>query len=118
MGAQSLAVLFRDSNGVSLHGAIRCRRPRIHHSFHAALSHCLRQKMRISSLLCCFRKVARPPAIQEPVHQAGKQVSGPAIGILREPGTLYPYDAEALAGRRLHDHPTLEAVYYLCAQLL
>ncbi len=39
----------------------------------------------------------------------------PPVGILRETGTLYPYDAEALAGGRLHHHPALEVVHHLGA---
>ena len=42
----------------------------------------------------------------------------PAIGVLREAGTLHPYDAEALAGGRLHHHPALQAIHHLGAQLL
>jgi hypothetical protein len=34
----------------------------------------------------------------------------PAVGVLRETGTLYPNDTEALAGGRLHHHPALQAV--------
>jgi len=41
----------------------------------------------------------------------------PGIGVLREAGTLHPYDAEALAGRRLHHHPAVQAIYQLGAQL-
>jgi hypothetical protein len=59
------------------------------------------------------------------VYVAGQVASGapeapglvPAIGILRETGTLYPDDAETLAGRRLHDHPAFEALHHLGAQL-
>jgi hypothetical protein len=40
----------------------------------------------------------------------------PPVGILRETGTLYPYDAEALAGGRLHDHPALQVVHHLGAE--
>ena len=48
--------------------------------------------------------------------QDGKdQFLVPAVGILRETGTLYPYDAEALAGGRLHDHPALQVVHHLGA---
>ena len=39
----------------------------------------------------------------------------PPVGILRETGTLYPYDAEALAGGRLHHHPALQVVHHLGA---
>lgn len=52
-------------------------------------------------------------------HWIGSRLAGlvPAVGILRETGTLYPDDAEALAGRRLHHHPALEAVHHRGAQL-
>src|SRR5262245_20620240 len=50
---------------------------------------------------------------------AGKdQLLVPTVGVLWETGTLYPYDAEALACRRLHHHPALKAVHNLRAQLL
>ena len=38
------------------------------------------------------------------------QFSVPPVGVLRETGTLHPFDAEALAGGRLHDHPALQVV--------
>src|SRR5260370_38851325 len=42
----------------------------------------------------------------------------PAVSTLRETGTLSPYDAEALAGRRLQHHPMLQAIHDPGAQLL
>jgi hypothetical protein len=42
--------------------------------------------------------------------------SVPVVGILRETGTLYPYDAKPLTSRRLHHHPAFEAVHHLSAQ--
>src|SRR5438874_9055966 len=41
----------------------------------------------------------------------------PAVRVLRETRTLYPYNAEALAGRRFHHHPTLEVIHHLGSQL-
>src|SRR5450432_15370 len=41
---------------------------------------------------------------------------GPLIGILRKTGTLYSDNAEALAGGRLHHHPTLQTVNHSRAQ--
>ena len=42
----------------------------------------------------------------------------PALGILRETGTLQTYDAEMLAGRRLHHYPALQSADYHGTQLL
>jgi hypothetical protein len=39
----------------------------------------------------------------------------PPVGTLRETGPLHPYDAEALAGGRLHDHPALQVGHHLGA---
>src|ERR1700752_41802 len=46
-----------------------------------------------------------------------RPMSVPAVGVLRKTGTLYSYDAEALAGGRLHHHPALQAIHHLGAQL-
>src|SRR5262245_26027178 len=40
----------------------------------------------------------------------------PAVGVLREARALYPHNAEALAGRRLHDDPALGAIHHRRAQ--
>src|SRR5580658_8058905 len=42
----------------------------------------------------------------------------PGIGVIRESGSLYLYDAEALSSWRLHHYPTLQAIYNLRAQRL
>ena len=42
----------------------------------------------------------------------------PAIRVLREAGTLYPYNAKPLAGGSLHDNPAFKAVHHSRAQLL
>src|SRR5215472_18426286 len=42
----------------------------------------------------------------------------PAVGVLRETGTLYPHDAEALACGRLHHDPALKAIHNFRAELL
>jgi hypothetical protein len=42
----------------------------------------------------------------------------PAVGVLREARALYPHNAEALAGRRLHDDPALGAIHHRRAQPL
>src|SRR5262245_35053460 len=40
----------------------------------------------------------------------------PAVGVLRKARALYPHNAEALAGRRLHDDPALGAIHHRRAQ--
>src|SRR5262245_65006474 len=40
----------------------------------------------------------------------------PAVGVLREARALYPHNAEALAGRRLHDDPALRTIHHRRAQ--
>src|SRR5262249_60700319 len=40
----------------------------------------------------------------------------PAVGVLREARALYPHNAEALAGRRLHDDPALGPIHHRRAQ--
>src|SRR5262249_61198464 len=40
----------------------------------------------------------------------------PAVGVLREARALYSHNAEALAGRRLHDNPALGAIHHRRAQ--
>src|SRR5262245_55085882 len=40
----------------------------------------------------------------------------PAVGVLREARALYPHNAEAMAGRRLHDDPALGAIHHRRAQ--
>src|SRR5262249_59336964 len=40
----------------------------------------------------------------------------PAVGVLREARALYPHNAEALAGRRLHDDPALRTIHHRGAQ--
>src|SRR5262249_5230207 len=42
----------------------------------------------------------------------------PAVGVLREAGTLDPHDAEALPRGRLHHDPALQALGHRSAQLL
>jgi hypothetical protein len=42
----------------------------------------------------------------------------PAVSVLRKPGTLHPYDAETLTGRRLHHHPPPQTAHHLGAQVL
>src|SRR5262249_41543944 len=44
-------------------------------------------------------------------------ILSPTVGVLREPGSLDPHDAEALPGRCLHDYPSLESLDYGRAQL-
>jgi len=39
-------------------------------------------------------------------HRSEHNPPSPSVSILRETGTLYPYDAEALAGRRFHQPPS------------
>src|SRR2546429_1270968 len=57
--------------------------------------------------------VGWPPA---PKDQAREWLV-PAVRVLRETRTLHRNDAEALAGRSLHHHPTLEAFHHLGSQL-
>src|SRR5262245_60421044 len=40
----------------------------------------------------------------------------PAVGVLREARALYPHNAEALAGRCLHDDPALRTIHHRRAQ--
>src|SRR5262245_46796805 len=40
----------------------------------------------------------------------------PAVGVLRKARALYPHNAKALAGRRLHDDPALGAIHHRRAQ--
>jgi hypothetical protein len=42
----------------------------------------------------------------------------PRIRVLRKSGPLYPYDAEALPGRRFHHDPTRQVTDNRCAQRL
>jgi hypothetical protein len=42
----------------------------------------------------------------------------PTIGVLGKAGTLYSYDAEALAARRLHHHPTFQSRRHCRPKLL
>ena len=48
---------------------------------------------------------APPPLLAQIV-----QFLVPAVGVLRETGTLYSYDTEALACWRLHDDPALQTI--------
>src|SRR5262245_48316643 len=58
-----------------------------------------------------MRVIASPPVRR-------RSTSVPAVGVLGETGTLYPYDAKALTGRRLHHDPAFQAVHHLRAELL
>jgi hypothetical protein len=64
-------------------------------------------------ILLSASRARRLPFVLLP--DAKHQFLVPPVGILRETGTLYPYDAEALAGGRLHHHPALQVVHHLGA---
>src|SRR5215475_5137502 len=57
------------------------------------------------------------PVIASPTVRR-RSTSVPAVGVLGETGTLHPYDAKALTGRRLHHDPAFQAVHHLGAELL
>src|SRR5258708_21647538 len=61
--------------------------------------------------------IALPRGCAQKPQQRVESRLVPAVGVLRKTGTLYPYDAEALAGRRLHHRPAFEAIHHLGAQL-
>src|SRR5262249_8259734 len=67
----------------------------------------------LAELLC------GPAVMPEPVSiTTASSTRGliPAVGVLREARALYPHNAEALAGRRLHDDPALRTIHHRRAQ--
>src|SRR5215471_10782886 len=62
--------------------------------------------------------MSRPIGVADRCAENKKSTSVPAIGVLGKAGTLYPHDAKALTGRRLHHDPALQAVRHLGAELL
>src|SRR5262249_33937401 len=73
-----------------------------------------------SASLNSSNSLARGPAVM-PVPVSITTASSPrglipAVGVLREARPLYPHNAEALAGRRLHHHPALGAIHHRRAQ--
>ena len=80
------------------------------------LSDVRRQNARRRILLSAGTSASRARRLPFVLLPDGKdQFLVPPVGILRETGTLHPYDAEALAGGRLHHHPALQAVHHLGA---
>src|SRR5215813_2520296 len=67
------------------------------------------------------RLCERPPVIVYcclAIRPVERSFLVPAVSILRETGTLYTYDAETLARRRLHHHPALQPAHHRGTQLL
>jgi len=76
--------------------------------FHAAEPSPPPASRKLSARMAATKSASLPSSLED-------QSLVPAVGILREAGALYPYDAEALAGRRLHHHPALQLVHHLGA---
>ena len=63
------------------------------------------------------RVASKAPALRAAAKWQRSTIS-PTGWHFRETGTLHPYEAEALAGGRLHHQPALQAVHHLGAEFL